>query len=59
MFNPELDNISTNSSISGGTVTHSATYRMRGTLGVELGSLPVGWPLDYGSHSHSITHSMN
>ncbi|WP_144032207.1 hypothetical protein [Amphibacillus jilinensis] len=58
-FSPFLENVSTSSSISGSTVNHSASYKMGGTLALPIGSIPIGHPLDYGRHHHTITHGIN
>lgn len=55
LFAPALENVSTNGTHSGSTAIFSANYQMRALLGVSVGSLPLGFNLDFGTYYDSFS----
>lgn len=55
-FSPYLQSITTSSSHSGSTATFRTSYTMMATLGVSIGDLPLGFTLNFGSHSHNFSN---
>jgi len=54
-FSPKINNISTKYSISGTKVTFSASYNMKATLGISIGSFPAGYDLNFGNCYETFT----
>jgi hypothetical protein len=54
MFAPALEDIYTYNSSSGSTATFNARYKMRAVLGLSIGDLPLGFNLDFGTHTDTF-----
>ncbi|MGD0032160.1 hypothetical protein SLT67_12420 [Paenibacillus illinoisensis] len=54
MFSPALEDIYTYNSSSGSTATFNARYKMRAVLGLSIGDLPLGYNLDFGTHTDTM-----
>lgn len=53
-FSPRIDNVTTSRSYKGSTATFKGSYTMKATLGLSIGSLPVGYNLNFGNHTHTF-----
>lgn len=56
-FSPYLNSVKTSSSCTSSYATFSATYHMYATLNLSIGSLPIGYDLDFKTHTHKFTSS--
>ncbi len=53
-FTPEIQSIRTSHSHSGSTARFTGSYTMLGLVGISVGSIPIGFKLNFGGHSHSF-----